>query len=490
MKRVISGLIFGVIILVIASAGLYYWIGMSFESGLTASSAQFTNTEKGISSRIVSYDNALINSTAIQEVSLDLSKTRFAGQDASAPAAPVKVMLKHTIYHGPFTLTAPDADLFKPVAAVIETELKPDHEYTSVIQTFTAPEKPFSATTTVHFDGSYETRFSVSPVNHTNPHNNATFKWTGMKGNASVNNRYKEAAISFDAGGISADTGESLVVIDGISGNFKGEYATASGDASLIYKVNRFFVKESEDAAITSANGFIFNVGSKTDAGNNTNVYMDTKIDKLTIEGDEYGPGELRFDIRHLDTNVLTQIQQEIKKTQNEMSQQGLPPEMLPLALQPIFMKALPELLKKQPEIEISRLNLNTPSGSITGNLKISIDNLEQADINQQPMELINAVTAQTSLSCPIELAKKIMADKLRSKIASDMQVAGSELSPEELELQLQMTLEQQLAAYQQQGFINIQGEHITADARLSKGQLEYNGRTLPLMALLGGGRP
>ena len=114
----------------------------------------------------------------------------------------------------------------------------------------------------------------------------------------------------------------------------------------------------------------------------------------------------------------------------NAIYRQGLPEEQASLMLMGKMLGLVGELSKKVPELEVTKLSVKTAMGEITGKAKIVLDG-SKADIGENPMLVLTAVSGDMELIMPAGVLKPILAPLIMQDIQAYRQ--GGRLTAEEI---------------------------------------------------------
>lgn len=110
------------------------------------------------------------------------------------------------------------------------------------------------------------------------------------------------------------------------------------------------------------------------------NYSMAMRIERVMADGTPYGPGNYELEIRKIDAASLARLQQVAQEVQTQFPQYSA--EQISEMMLAKYMEILTDLMKKSPEIEITRISFETSDGAFTGKAKIVFDGTNAAAIN------------------------------------------------------------------------------------------------------------
>ncbi len=149
------------------------------------------------------------------------------------------------------------------------------------------------------------------------------------------------------------------------------------------------------------------------------------------------------------------------------------------------YLEVLPELLKKSPEIEITKLEVKTSEGDFTGKAKVSFDGAK-SDASQNILAMANAITANAELKAGEGLVRRVAVSMMRDKIAAEQKEQGGEApSDKEIDAITSGMIDEQLSALVAQNVLVKEAGNYMASASYKAGQMVLNGRPLSLQNLL-----
>jgi len=336
--------------------------------------------------------------------------------------------------------------------------------------------------TIIDLDGGGEERFFIPAFRHTlGGTDKADVDWGGLSLQTRFTPGYKAVTGSFTLPRLNISAKEfdvktfelkySLDVQEGVAG-------LPLGDASL--DLASIQVTDRRKAASRAVDLHGLKISSSFRASGDTiTCAIAFQTAQLKLDDATYGPGILEVELRNLDANGLAKLQQAARELQAQPSQR--PAEELHAMLLSKYIEILPELLKRSPEIEITRLGIATPDGDFTGKIKVAFDGTKASSFQDASM-VAKAVKAQAELKA----AEKLL-HRAASAIAKTQTRPGADEQKEPTSPDREMDVEAMSAAVRQveglvaQNILVKEDSNYSLKASYDAGQVVLNGRPLPL---------
>lgn len=202
---------------------------------------------------------------------------------------------------------------------------------------------------------------------------------------------------------------------------------------------------------------------------------------QASIDDRAYGPADVRVHLGNLSAEVLGRIREQLA----EKKARGLGREQKSLAVLGILMTNAPQLLRSDPSFAIEHLRLDTPDGTIEGNLYAQARGMVWP--TSDPTEPLRSLDIKASLRLPEPVFRVLLEPGAREQQAAVLDArrrAGeiiAESTPEQRAVEVQRMVDQQLTDIIRQGILRRDQQALTMSARLRDGRLEINGRRFPL---------
>lgn len=328
------------------------------------------------------------------------------------PGLPLELTATHKIDHGPFPLTRWLQGDFSltPIQARIESEMRvAATEQDGVV---TLP--PLTTDLTIDLHGDGRMRIALPP-SHTQGADGANFDWRGLTGDIGFDREWKKFHLALQAPGFAftktsdnaTEVSVSKITLssnlqEGVAGYLFGDNAFAIGQMNFQSPAAHVTVQGMEIAASSRA------------AGESVNMVLDYQIQAINTAAEHYGPGQVTVELRKLDAATLMKFRNEMET----IYRKDLPPAQASLMTLGKSMELIGALSKKVPELEITHLSFKTAQGELQGKGKLVLDG-SKANIAENPMQLLTALSGNFELSIPPGMVRQILAPLILSDIES-----------------------------------------------------------------------
>jgi len=329
------------------------------------------------------------------------------------PGLPLELTATHKIDHGPFPLTRWLQGDFSltPIQARVESEVR---VAAPAGQGGMATLPPLTADLTIDLRGDGRVRITLPP-SRTQGADGARFDWRGMSGDIDFDREWKKFRLELQAPGFSFTKASDNATEVSVS-NITLRANLHEGTAGYLFGDNAFAIGQmnfqSPPAHVTLQG---MEIASSTRAvGESVNMVLDYKIQAVNAAAEHYGPGQLTVELRKLDATTLMKFKNEMET----IYRKDLPPAQASLMTLGKSMELIGALSKKAPELEITRLSFKTAEGELQGKGKLVLDG-SKANIAENPMLLLTALSGNLELSIPPGMVRQILAPLILSDIES-----------------------------------------------------------------------
>jgi uncharacterized protein YdgA (DUF945 family) len=469
-----------VLIVLLAVLGLPYWFGIRTQKVYNELVTGYSVSDN-VSIIEKSYDRGWLSSRA---------KTVFSIKNGGAEL--IRFEEDDTIFHGPFPIQAMLSGRagLQPVMAIIDSHLivipAEGSEYSDIIKKL----PPANLLTTVSLDGGGVTDITMPGIETTVGAKGEQLKWQGLTGDITFVPGFENVDTSLKSAGLKIAGKDSILTVADVAGHYRIKYVGPEnkypvGDFEVsVGKVALNTKKEQSEEYKKFALTGIKMTGESTEDRGNLNSKYSLGFDELLVGNDKYGPGVFELAVRNVDMVSWMKIQEVLKKNQNapqtEEARQKFMAEI---------MKIVPDLIKKSPEIEITKLSLETSNGNLDGHLKITVDgsDLENPDLAANPLFLLTAIKAKARVTVAKALLENILTDYKTEEITDDFKKANDEIPPDQ-EI-LGMAKEEaadEIKGLKDQNVITESGDNYELKAGYEMGQILLNGKPIDMESLLG----
>ena len=465
-----------IFVLLIATLGLPYFFGMKAEheyNNLIETVSKFENLE--IVSK--SYKRGWLKSSA---------ETTFSINEGEEP--PFKIIEEDTIYHGPIPigLLSKGKVNLKPVMAVIETKAEimtdTEEQYAGLINSL--PQLNFETSLAL---GGQGTTIVSAPGIDRKLEDGKTLNWSGLNGVINFTPDLTEVSSDINSSNIEIEDDTFRVHISGVEINSNLNYPASNytnplGDIDV--KIEEFSSEgkdEGERNKVTLTN--LQFTGFTNQNGNLFNHTHSLGFDTLIVGGNSYGPGIYELELRNINKVAFEEIQRELNENQSTRESATASE-----ALWAQIMKALPQLLESSPEIEITKLRIQTGDGELLGHALISLngDDLNNPELAANPLFLLAAVKAEVKLSVSKPLLENLLKDYKIEEITDGKKSRNEELpGDKELQDMGKAKAQSEIKQMVDQNILILKDGNYEIEAAYKLGQITLNGNPLDLNSLL-----
>jgi uncharacterized protein YdgA (DUF945 family) len=472
-------------------AGATFWFGMRAEQQYRYTLQQASQSPY-IRLSNETYNRGFFQSKARTTVRIpDFSRGPGAGLGKEGDDL-ARFTLVHVIRHGPLPLwTSPEGKReLKPVLAIIETwiELSPETrgELKEVFD-----ELPEIASmknyTTLSLTGDGETQLVMPPLQKkVGKDKKVAFIWEGLTGNVAFSADFKKFRGAVSGPGFEAVGDDGDLKLTNLESTFEMHediHGLFLGDATFGLSQVGVVEKKEQGETRFSMRGFKMESSSKA-VTDTVNYAMSMQVDQVMADGTPYGPGGYDLEVRKLDAAALARLQKIYQELQPEFSQRS-PSEINQMVLAK-YAEILPELLKKSPEIEFTRVSFTTSDGDFLGKAKITVDGTNAAAL-VNPLFLLGAVRAHVELSVTDRLLQTIIQSTYKKDITEAVkQGERAALSEAEIESLAATKSQKRLEMLLEKNILLCEDGSYNASADYQAGVVTLNGRPVTLQDLQG----
>ncbi len=229
--------------------------------------------------------------------------------------------------------------------------------------------------------------------------------------------------------------------------------------------------------AVLDAGGISVKVDSEPQ-GRLLNARAAYRVERLTLQGADYGPSLAEFSLSRVSGDDLAALQQALR----QVSAQPLARSLAGLAMAAVLAEHLPRLLATDPAVGLDRLEVTTPEGRVEGRLLLSARGLS-ADVMRRPGAWLAQVVGEGDVSLPESLLLRLLEERHRSQALETNRRggSGSQALTEEAEREVGRSARDQLAALVRDGWLVAREGRVSTEVKLADALLTINGKTLPI---------
>ncbi|MBI2486916.1 MAG: YdgA family protein [Deltaproteobacteria bacterium] len=460
-----------ILLLLIVAVGITpYWFGLETEK--TYKKILKEVSESGnVDVAQKSYNRAWFNSTAET-----VFKIRSRNQKIAS------LIVNDNISHGPIPLKQLFSANFqlKPVQAIIYSTLKITPETQNELADFFAKLPPAEMKTTLYIRGNGESQLSVPAFNYQLKEKNESINWEGLNGRTTFSSNFKQLTTSMKSLGLMAKNDEFALFVKNIE--FNSDLHSDTPDlysplGSVTFKIELIDIEKKEAKKERFSIKDIELTGSTEVSNNNINSTHSLGFANLRVDGANYGPGLYEIAIRKIDAPTWGKLQ----KTLKEIQKVDTPDEKQSLTVFGKIIEILPDLLKKSPEIELTKLSLQTHEGEVLGRAKVIIDG-SNPELIKNPFFLLTAVNAEAYISIPAPFFEFMLRNLARKNLITEIEERGDEIpSDQEINELTKSAAARELQRLVEQRIFVVENDNLKLRATYKQGELKLNGQPIEL---------
>lgn len=469
-----------VVVLAVAYPAAAWYTGKSVEAKLADASMIQAKSSPYVKVIKQDYQRGVFSS--VQDTTLELSLTNFPGMQkpdfpepdaaeqpdkddavvaADAPPAepvvaekvskPIQIHFINRIQHGPL----PGFRGYG--AALIKTELVLDAESKAQLAKVFGTANPLEITSRLNYGGSGRVSISSPAFNTVMEKDKEKVTWQGLSLEIGFEKDYKAFNVVMNAPGLT---------VDGLEGqSFKMGAVSLKGDVTQAYPGTNLYLGKT-DTTITS-----ISYADKVDAKKSFNLDQlklttDANMkDELVDIAARFGVAKFTFDQQefsefHYDYGVKRIHGPSLAKISTAYSGAGADPEKL-AALKALWDEVAPLILQKEPELALERLSVVTVEGEAKLSGSAKLVGATAADA-ANPMLLLPKLQSNLDVTLTEALLAKL---------------SGARQKDAEMQKAAQEAMNQQIQAFEGQGYITRSGKLLSSKIEWKQGALTVNGK-------------
>jgi len=392
MKRalLVIGIVF--LLLTLALAAAPFWLGMQAESAFNDAIKGLTD-KGGIASKNVSFSRGWLNSEASNKILL--------------PTAPILVEANHEIEHGPLPLSQLLSGNLAPALALISTtiQFRPTADTPANLADALKSLPPLKSETVLDLSGNGTSRLVIEGAKRTQ--GKMTIGWRAVSGQMQFDREWKRIKADFKLPQLNFSSADEKLTIK----NVLLSSDMYEGTAGYMFGRNQISVESFTMDPLLDAKNINFSVIAQPKK-QFVAISISNGIKTLKIAENNYGPGKMVLAIRNLDAKTLRQFENDM----NKINSRTLPKEQAQMMIAGKTLELAGKLSRHNPEIEVTKLNFDSPGGALTGKAKFVVQGKEQ-DLSANPMLLLTAIEGSAEVSIPESLAKAIVMPQIQRDI-------------------------------------------------------------------------
>jgi uncharacterized protein YdgA (DUF945 family) len=464
-----------IVVLAILILGGYYGMGMMAENNIR-DNIEVINQTPNVKVQIDDYQRGWFSSKAKLTWVWDIPQPKLKPSKLLTFKMPIKVA------HGPF-IFGMNSPIFGAGFASSKLDIPQEYkkQYESLFsQNSTKP--TLNVTLFIHYFGSSDFSLEIPKFTLIPKKRKAQFEWLGLKSVASMSSGHDQVSGNLIVNGMKFTNKRSNATVAKFTSNYdlrKNENGLWLGKANFDFPSME--VTKGGQKRLQVVN---FKMSSDSDVAEGLfSSNMKTSLDKVVIDGKDYGPGVIDISLTNLDATVLAEINQ-------ILSQMGNAPEQERKMMLFRLMPQIPKLVANGAVLEISKMSFAMPQGKIDANAKVSLPK----GAKKNPLMMLQQIEATADIQVPISLVKETMKGIVRQQLKKQQMMQSAivnqmqqqipqdnsnpqQQQPIDIDTQVNTTVSQRLAQLIQSGIITQQGQNYSVVMNFSNGKLTINGK-------------
>jgi hypothetical protein len=304
---------------------------------------------------------------------------------------------------------------------------------------------PINIRSRVKLDGSITGEFNM-PIYKNPPGQPFFLSWQGLSGTAIISSDFKNILIKANSLPLLIRDGENVFLINQAQGEFNLQ-ERAGTQKILTYSMGVDRVSYREKGQVASFRNIDL-MGNSIESGFDQSVTLTSIMEEYEDGKEKYGPATVAMQLRNLNPILMKSLREQaflFAKTGGKDSQ---------------TVSKIRELLKglqnKPPQLEISKIELNTPKGKLDGALLLDYKGVDIPSTGFDPLMLLNGIGVKGRLGVPaVYLAQEFKTSENGSQVTMQIPVKD----------------------FERKGFISKEGNRYTTQFEWGKGILKLNGK-------------
>mgnify|MGYP001811785449 CR=1 FL=1 len=422
---------------------------------------------------ITGYERNIFRSSVTSEISL-----------ASPGGKHEQIFLRHEIWHGPlpFGQSSDGRWHFKPMSAVVETSVDRTKPPSGLIgDVFAHCPELYDSFELTEFDfaGNGLSNYSVPGFERSfgEGDETITLDWQGMNGVATIDKSMKNIKGNVTIPSVRILTETSRVE----SSNIRSSYRVFEDFGGLLLgnvTLDAATMSLSSNQGKTELNDFQFRNAAQLEE-DTVSYSISIGIETIMTAGETYGPAGFELDFTGLDAATILKVQKQLQTIQAEVK--ALTEEEISNRIFAIYADALPELIKRDPEIKLNYLNMTGPTGEFWSQGVIRFTNPGGRKINDM-QSFLATIRASSDSQVSKDLLRNILTGLISEQLA-EAKEAGQlgDISVEQLIVMAEGASIEQLNKLVADGAIVDEGKNYRALFKFEKREATLNGKPLQL---------
>lgn len=420
---------------------------------------------------VVKTDRGWLNSTSelVVELRGDIARKYEEYQrNAGAEAEPLRCTVRNHIHHGPW----PFVEGARPAVAIVDSELVAGPHCKALQDRL-----KLGVRTRLDFAGGGQTDMVIPEQTVSADGGQGTVNWRGLNAGIAFGADFTQIRTEVTSPGLDVSDPTADVSVRDLhwrSDVHEGIEALELGTFEFTVASLEFVPKAGE--GLKTALGDMVLRGSSTE-GQNATVDTEVSMSARTVSagGLQLGPAKYVLALRNMDAAAMAKI----KRTVADVRLKNLPEQQASMLVGATLLGMLPDILKKEPVLEVSDLSIASPQGTAQGAARVTIDTADPA-VFQNPLLLSQALVVDASLQVP----EALLVALAKRSIAQEVSTLGAGYSDEQIEAMARMRVRQGMASDRARQWFVLDDGVYRLELHMDQGRLTLNGRAVQPGAL------
>ncbi|WP_432721892.1 YdgA family protein [Jeongeupia wiesaeckerbachi] len=419
-----------------------------------------------------SYHRGWFSSTESATLQVNPDYYRFLLEREGEPLPVFELKYTQHVTHGPLPLLGHFN--LHPYKAVVETEFKYSPETQKFLSRFFGEQKPIQIENRIGFSDDGVMNIKVPSFDYEEAISGVKAKWQGLEATLDYGGDFNSVKLTALAPGLSGEAKDkgsfAFQNLSATLDHTRGKTGIMIGTSSI--KLDQLNLNIAEGQPLKLQLDKLAYNGQIGEKGEFIDGLARFTLDKLLLDGKPYGPAEMVATASHLHGPTLAKLSDELTRLQKQkLSRDQFTDAVVKLAKT----EGMP-LLTNDPKLAIQSFNVKLPDGAIRFSAEVGLKGFVAADIDK-PVDLVKKLDARADFNVPRKVIETVASWQARNMFGG----SDSGISNDDLDYLVGQFVEGQINRLAEQKLIRVDGDLLSADAKLSQGTFTLNGNKVPL---------
>ena len=426
MKKVIVILL----LLVAVGAGAPFGFGFWADARLTELVAE-ANKSGVVDFAIIKTEKGWFSTQVVMEAEPAGKLSDSLRKSNISQATNSKLILRGTIYHGPFTFMNGGLSLI-PVVGTMDSRFVKGVDSTEGILNI-----DYSIRVIFALTGNTNVNVNIPAWKGPLGKGDANLEWKGLRGDIDFSKGMKSAKMDINAPYLKLVSGKGSLVMESfsVSSDFKeGIEAISLGNAA--FRIGKIEFSDSVTRSDFKMDSAVILTDTNAES-DNINMDISVNVAKVMASGEQYGPFVFKLGIKNLDAGALARIKEKMKSAQEG----NVPREQVNMMMATTMMSEMSTFLTKGPVIAIPELSLQSTVGNMKGSARLTVDT-SKPELLANPFLIKNALLGEVD----IEISEKLMVAMALVSIRKEFREANIKYTEDQLKTMAQSRVKNRMS--------------------------------------------